>query len=540
MKRIIRPMWQTALVAIAALSLFACSSREQDVREKLDSVVNDSTKMVVTADISRLFDALDVVEKKGKLELPEYLRATVNKFCDEKARQGINNILDKAEGIGYDNAVLAVSDDVTGELTGVFVFTVTDKSDFVGSLKTLADKVNTDNAGSYEAVKAGDIQVLMTDEQGFIVFDSRKPLWGAEAAALLDKWREKARKLPLADWKADRLTERHVGNLLVSNRWYTDIIRRFDAGTDLQAGDEKYRRAVNNGNTFLSFDMTGQSVSLSTVTLDTEGAVIEIPYTGKFDTELMAYASPDDFLAISMSMNADGYKTLSEAINNAMSQLSEMYKTGMAEDVTASYAPVIDGIASLPQEYLTDGGIFASFGFAEGLTLGKADFTSPQAYHLVIAADIQPEKVTKAYNSLCDQIALMCQTNDDLTINRDPSGKCKVTIRYGEDYDHLSDKWIYSTVDVNIERHDNRIVISNAPIKKNNTNVFAKEVFDGTIFAGQLVVSAQTPIVKELGFKEGLTASISSRNTTDIELTVTGTDSKFVPAVMSFLTGVNN
>lgn len=528
----------SAVMLVAVLACVTSCSSDHGLEKKLDAVASNDSKLVVAFNIEQMFGQLEITDRDGHLELPEYFRTAINNFCAPRTRRQLNDIFDKAEGIGYDNCLLVVDGESVTNIAGMLVFTVTDESDFAKSMKAINPGVTTNPLKGYTDVKLNGADVLVKDNLGFLVFNTSGPVSGSTAADCIENFRKQAADHPLESWKKDALTSDASASTVMNNRWYTDLSGQLSPLGVQPANNSAWQQKYYDGYTVAHLKLDGQTVKTVTQCVDAGGATLSNPYAGNFDTGLMDYAGSADFVAFSLGMNGEGYKTMGEALDASFNNFVRTAGLDSSIPDFAQWKGLITKIANAPAEYLSDKGAFVSFGFKADATLAGAKYYSPDFYHVVIAASLQPEKVQAAFNDLCSQMEQLARSSGHGSFDRQGTN-CTVSLPYDEDYDYLADKTVYNNVVIHMTIEGNTLVVSNAPISKNNgkTN-FDKNIFESALFGAQIVANSETPIIKELGFKEGVDFSISARKeTTDIVLTVTNTKQNFVPALFGLILG---
>lgn len=524
---------QVMTFVITLLVLTACSSKKENgVDVKLAAVASDESALVMVGNVKKLFEQLDVEVTDNKIKLPEYLQSAINSMLDSEERSVVNNFVDEIEGLDYDDVVLAVN--MNGKnAEAVLVFGVDDETDFEKSVMSSDKEVKKENIEDFVVLECEGLPILLKDNLAYVVFND-KNVDSKEAADILKERKGAAEATPLNDWKKAYLVRDEVCNVLLDMETMSDICKDI-VNQDLM---EKFRAGAMGkgmeGYLGVALNLNGPTLRISSCNFDKEGKEIKNPYVGKFNTEMMDYAYATDFVAIGVSANQEGYELLGESIRAQFATLMEdsFYKYYFN---IGQYERIVNTVSALPAEYVSDGGVFVSGGFAEGIKLSNLEYDSPLSYHLVAVVDLQPEKARNAYEAVCKEFEAISGSKGK-TERENGVEIYSIKLKYAEDYDMYEDAWRTSSLDVYIALDGTKLIVTNAPVRRSNQINFNKEIFDGCCAAMQTVINDKTPVISEFGFKEGLNAYVVSKATENVfEATLTETDNKFVPAVFGLI-----
>lgn len=519
------------LLVVAAVGMMpSCSCDSQKgLADKIDEVVSDNTDLVITGDIARCFNQLEIAVENGKVVLPDYITQLMNQTMNSKERIGFTEFLDKFEGLDYDNTLLAFNFNGMAP-QAIFVFGVTDEDTFANSLKALEDGIKTGKAGSYTTVGGEAIQILMSGKTAYFTVDMTGPLTGDSAVKAIEGWQKKASEKPLASWKKDFLTRPNIVNGLLSAKPFYQIIK-LASGNDPMVNMKKMgMEALADGFIGFSANLEGPTFEIAGVSMDKDGKPVAANIGGKFNESMMDYAAYTDMVAFSLCLNENGYKNLAEQTKSiAGNELA-----GLPAGMQSGMLDIIGKITELPAEYLSDGGIFASGGIASGVTMADFNPDSPKCYHVVVAADIKPEKAREAYSSICellDNMAGKAGTNsgDEYTV--------AVKVNVGDD--DVTDQPVYVEVPVYVKLEGNVVIVSNAPIVKAQYIPFDKTLFASSQVMIQAVITKATPVVKDLELPVGVNVfSMGSGADGKFIATFTDTEKKFFPVLVDLLSSI--
>ncbi len=515
------------LLVVAAIGMmYSCSSDKQDgLAGKIKDVVSDNTDVVITGDIARLFEQLEFTVKDGKIDLPPYFTRMLNNAMNSKERIELTSMLDKVEGIDYNNALIALN--IKGMNPQVLmVFSVTDEDVFAKSMQSLDESVEVGKAGSFKTVGNDQLQIFVDGKMAYIPVGAMGPATGDGGAKAIEKWQDAASDKPVADWKKDFLLRPNVMNLLMSAQPFyqaMQLVSNVDGTANLKKlGMEE----LKDGYIGMTANLEGPSFEMTGESFNKDGKNIESNYGGKFNQNLMDYAAHTDLVAFSLCMNENGYNVFAEAFKQA----AAVQPAGLADQVKA-----VAEMAGLPAEYLSDGGMFAAGGLAPSVTMSNFNPNSPASYHVVIAADIKADKVAEAFDGVCSALDAMAgksgvKSDDGYT----------VTVKANVGYNDFTEQIEYVEVPVYVKVDDNILVISNSPIVKAQYIPFDKTLFASGQSTIQIITTGNTPVVKELNLPVGLNMYATAQGSGGKFMTTfTDTDKKFVPALVDLLGSFN-
>lgn len=512
-----------------------CSSKKNNGADaQLAAIAADKSLMVVSGDIKRLFDQLDIKSDDGHVVLPDYMVNALNLLGGEQGRKVVAEV-QSFEGVDFTDITMSLND-VDGQMLGTLAFAVTDDDDLEDWLTKAAGHVEESKTDGCEVLSTGDFAVVLSDDMGFVLFNERKTLQGADAVAALNELKARSAANPLSDWKKTYLAQESVVKILVDGQLSKAVT--VDEAPGMTAHPFMKTMGVNDNDPYyvgMTMNLDGPTVSATIEALGPKGDVMKSPYMGRFDTSLMEYAYPTDIVGVSVAMNRLGYEMIGQSAKQAFegeqaSDFSELMDMRY-------YRQLVDELVNIPAEYLTEGGLFGSFGIAEGQTLGTFNNTSPRSYHLVVAARVQPDKALAAFDGVCAQIARMAGT-PGCKGSQGGMSTYVVPLSTADRFDYKKGYWISETMDITVALDNDVLIVTNSEIRKNASTPFSKQLFEGSCLAIQSVVNDKTPVFKDMGMKEGLEIEMAVKDgKTEARATVTDTQKNFLQAVLGVFAG---
>lgn len=510
------------LIPLLVGIMASCSSnRDNELDAMLAKVATDTDIILVSGNIEHLFEQLDIEVEKDRPVLPDYLQRAVNLFGGRALREATSVFTEKIDGINYEDVLIAVKKDMKTIIT----FGLEDEGAFTTSIKKENKNIEVGSVGEYTTIGDEYAQILIKDNLAFVVVGRLGALAGQEAVNVLEEAASQASSAPLARWKKKYLAEDCVISAVVNYKGLLNLAQADGLSDfDITGMSDMIEYVTFN------FNLDGPEAKIESRMLDKEGEIIKQPYIGKFDTSLMAYSYPNDFVGVSFSLNNKGYTTLGSA-------LSDMYKKTTRSQysmfgVDRQMESMIDRVANLPAEFLADGGVFGSLGYPDGVTLAQLG-SNPMVWHFVVAADIKPEKIDEAFKSVTQLLA----EEGTVTVSPD-SKKAVVKIVSSEKYDYRTNDWVKETYDINVVVDGNTLVVSNDEVRKNKDVNFSKEVFAESAFGLQVIINEKNPVVSMMGIRQGVDFYVYCKEkTNEMVLKVTNSDKKIIPSTLGLLTG---
>lgn len=524
---------------IGSLFLSCTSEAPHNLDVKLDTAISDSIEVVFTGDIKMLFEQTDITVKNGHVKLPEYI---ANIFggsvmtTHDSNDMTMSKILDTLDGVEYDDVVLAFNAEKVEGLEGMLVFGLTDKKDFINSLKKIDPDLREGMAQDFVTIGHGGHHILIKDNLAYCAFNDYGELMPDEAARIIERWNRYAETAPLAAWKKDYLTQKRVMNGLISVSTITSSTDHLMKHS-VMAQFNSLSPVDKDGYIGFGANLEGPSLKFFVSNFDKGGKICDTDMNGNFNTEMMRFASPDDIIAISWCLNQKGYEFIAQASANPSLKKNMQLAQPYAELSREIYG-FLSRYGDVPAEYLSEGGVFVAGGLASDFSL--TDFLKPSAYHFVLAADLKPGKAEAAYAGIVKNINSLLSDSparyslSNVTLNG--ISQKAVSIPYVSDYDNMAGISATSNLECYVALVGNILVVSNKPVCRYESNPFSKDIFSGKMMAAQVILPATSPIMEIAGIKTGFEIWSESDGTTgELVISFPDTDRKFIPELFGLL-----
>ena len=503
---------RTLLVVAAVLSLHSCScSGPKSMEGKLDKV-SDKAQLIVTVNVEKLFEQLDItVSDKGTIELPTYFTQFFNAVGGN--RKELRQITEFS-GIDYTQAVIAGYDlDDSHDPFVMMIFNITDKDDFIKSVKEADDNAQTRDSDGYTVISTSDgygPKLLIKDNLAYMVSDK-------VSAKDLSQRLEAAKDLPLAEWKKKYLSDDNseVAVLLtgdILDNIPAPLLSSFTAGIDIDPMTASFG---------FKGTLSGPTASINGAYLDKDGNPAKLKFTKNIDTALLKYINPKD-----LAVSATGISSL----EHLKTLIARMGIQGMPDEMQAS----LDKILSFKDLSLV---------FAAGPLTDKSfiEWNDPAAeIRLTVALSGSEADMKDLYNFVCEFMDLSTNefTNGQTPRLGSPAknypDQYTVRVKTNERYNWETDEYEYNYMDIYAQRNGNSIVFSNAPVTdKGNTNFTAAEFGDKTAMF-KIILPKDLPNLGGIKLPNGFVLTGWGGDTAagNIELSITGTQEKIIPAIV--------
>ena len=535
--------FQTVVFALTVVLMQSCSCNgNADLEAKLKAVASDSTQVLMVGNFDRLFDQTGIKVDGDQVQLPEYLINTINNTLASSTRQNINFAIKDLRGIKYNNFVVAIKlpDTDKQQLAAMpsvaMVFSVSDEGDLEKSLAKIDPGVSSEKLNGYRLIGTRRFQIAVKDKLGYAVFAGGNPLTGANVVEAIEGWNKQAEEAPLSSWKKDFLCSDKVYNLIVGTGWFFENMAKVNPMYSPDFLKTQGLEAVADGFATFSANLDDQTAQLVVSMLDKDGKEVKNPYAGKFNTDMMKYASAGNVLAFSTAINHAGYEAQAKALNEVFDGMKS--QAGMFSYVVPMLENIFKGLTDFTTKYMSDGGFFLTAGFADDATLVKLARPSADDFRIVLTADLLKDKAAEGYDYICNKVGEAMKT---ATRTSSESNGMKVTTfstREITDYDFRTEQDVYSTFNINVALDGNILVVSNTAVAKSNECPFDKKLFENSAASAQLVINKKTPVLSMLGLPFGVDATLQTKQSTaTLEVKVTDTDKHVLEAVLGFLVG---
>lgn len=504
------------ILTISALAMQSCKDKESseenasgsmggspeqfasNVNKQLAAVGNDDADMYMTAGLARLLDQADFSLKGGNIELPQDLKTILSNVGDNPKE--ITQALNSIKGVDYSSVLLAAD---TKKQQFILVASV-NYDQFLQSLRKAPNNkgVKSGQFNGYQTIENGNYTIVSKDGLLFAPFSEDILNNGATPQVIVgavEEWKNNATKSPIAQWKKDFLTQNNVLNILCDPKSMSDLADLTPLPHKQQRLLDKFREFIPGDYTEMSINLEGPSLVMNSAAVDKNGTPVNLNIAGNFDTKLLEYASPNDVMAMSLSINSKTAKNIADNITD----IAEIIDP---DKFTASDKAKVKSIISLVAASWPTRGIFFTVGVDKDVTVATAmSRPTEELFNVVIAAEFDNDMVASGIYGLLQQ------------------------------------KFAEEGKDVIIKQDGNIIAISNKPIKKYTSNPYDASMFKGSAFALQYIVNQNNlpqayDVFKQMNITEGIDFKGSVRNTGgNATLTLTGTNKKLIPAIYNIL-----
>ena len=471
-------------LACAAVMMLASCGKNSSVSDKVKEYLPDDCLMAMSGDIQRVLTTMECkTNSDGQIELSDELAAYVSQLYGHEQLEKFLEF----KGVDWNNVVVGIRG--KGEkVSALVVFSVTDKDTFAKSLQDAYEEADEDL--DFEIEEEGDYTILgekygafaVKGNMGFLAIKDGRPVKRSKVVDTIDEWREKAAEEPMAGWKADYLAKERIFNMLIDGKKLGNMMSDMYYGMSMPGMD-----FITKGYMGVYFDVDGLTATFSGEFLDSEGNAKGMPEAGTFDSSLLSYASPKDFVAAGMGIG----KTSGLAQNLAS-------LPGMNQEILGQMQAIYD---------MFDG---ASIMGAAGPTAGALSFKMPSNdnWHYVVAAKFKNGNAAKAMEMLQ---SIVPAANDSAAVTGD---EMVLNIPVGYDYpesyyetDFYSEEYVEPTpvyAKLYVKRDGDVLVVSNAPIAR-QSNGFKPGDFSGKAFELQFAmtkddIKAASGLVMPFGF----------------------------------------
>lgn len=550
---------QALLFVLAVVGMNSCSCNSKDtIEDKLNYLVPDNADIILTGDISRAMSALEISAEDGKIVLPEYFLDFVSTTVDRRAAREIEENTDYIKGIDFTNAIMAMRlADRRPDV--VAAFNITDEDEFYNALTDINEDFEIEESGDYKVITYDErAAFLIKDGLATVFFEEGEPLEVDDAVEALDKWIAKVEESPLADWKKTYLTQPAIFGAWYNIGTLSDLEpkakREFQNLLDAQNIDLK----LADLSCGLRFDLAGPSAKANFTLFEKDGEIVKNPCAGTFDTALLDYATPTDYVAASVAFSDKGMKNFINAYKSIINQqINERRQSPYYDSWDEQYISELQGISEIVTNIAEsfDGNAMVAMGTASDATLSGSDLLDPNTYHFVAAVKCKPGKAREIYNMMCMGIDAACaqsaETTDSAMVAptaevapavvpaaKDYADSYNNRIRFENGYDSNYNS-TYSYIDLYAKIEGNTIIFSNASISRKGGSNFDRNIFGSNAIALQVNLDKDSPLLKAFDLPCGINATITATDTFDMDITFSGTSQNFVPAIFKIISGLN-
>lgn len=509
------------IVAVAMCGIFAsCSDKAETIEDKLKTYVSDDTNLIVTLDLKRALDAVEIEanEKEGTLELPGYLNDFIKDAFSKDDKKALDDMLE-FKGFDWTNTVFGIKFDTKDGIepkSALIIFSVKDDDEFAEALEDIDGaklSKDEDKTEGFTVVSNKHFAVMIDGHLGFIAIDKKGPCKATKAATVINEWKDAADEKALADWKVEKLKTEKIANVFLSLDIYKTLFEQM-GNQEKQAMKAFGVESLYDAYAMFSFDLNAETVSFDCQLFGKDGKDFENKnFAGsKIDTSLLAYANSQDLIAGAMGIGD---------VSKVVKGLTE------AGAINKSEADQASAVLKL----LNNSTLFVAAGPVEGIN----SFTRPSLgnWHFVAAL-----KTQSAANS--QELVNMAASLLGGELNKDESGNMSISVPtdYTYDYDPYTYDYVRKPIAFKtlfIKQDGNTIVVSNSAISKKGGCPVSEKIFDGKYMALGLVAPKTNPLLSSINMPFGFNAQLSgTTSAASFSASLTGVSGKFIPTLFKF------
>lgn len=535
-----------AILCLSAVLVFqSCSlGGKASIENKIDDFVSNDVDLVAVGDINHVLSALEIEVKDGGLQLPDYFEeiAALDGRRSVRELEEVQDMLSEKTGIDYTNVVLAVKG-LSTRMDMVICFNVDDPEALESFLMDKNDDIMLSDDGDYKLLGNEKASIVIKGKNAYFILRNGRPLAEDRAIAALEKWQEKASEKPLDNWKKEYLAQNSaaaaiynmesVSNLLGNYREFREFEKSFSKQSGVDISD------ICIG---ARFAFEGNAAKLNLCAFDKSGKIVQNPYGGAFDTDLLKYTTDTDLIAAGCALDREGFSMVENSFAAIIDQEIEnirYYQDYYNYGYDSSANQEISMLTSLKNTMTRlanslDGSAMVAMGY-DGKNLKSIKTLSSanpeKIFHFVGAVAVKNGKGRELFKNLCsslDEIAAATRSDSTLYVPSTPSGDT-FSVKVGSGRSAMT---IHCLLD------GNNIVFSNTEITTDGGSNFSTDLFKDKTLAVQLSVPKDQNLIAEYDLPCGFSASLSIVDMNyDLEVSLPGTKQNIVPALVKIFLG---
>lgn len=542
---------QALLFIVAVVGMNSCScNKETGIEDKIKVLVSDDVDMVITGDAARLLAALEIQDKDGTLELPDYLTELISETAGRRAVGQMEEGLSNIKGIDYTNSLFAAR--VHGERPDmIFAFNVTDVDDFYNSLVDIDEDFDLEEEGDYKVITESEKAIfLIKDGLAVALFKNARLMGSEKAVDELEKWKEKAQDKPLADWKLAYLKEPAVTNMWAGFEFAAKMNRGDFAEAQNMYAEMGGKGKIADMSMGIRFDLDGNSAKLGAVVFNSDGTSVSLPYAGKFDTNLLDYATANDYVAGSIALNDNAMQIMRKVVSDEVGKDVRYYRNmaneyGYDHYMYQYYMERAIEARAQSESIMTlvdaiEGNAMMAAGTRSDVALGEISMDNINDLHFVLAFNCKAGKAKDVYNTICTAVDAMTGNDSTYVANYGSSYNTRIRIDSRYDYNTYTYRDVYMGFYARVD--GNTVILSNAPIEKAGGPNFDRNLFASSCMAVQFNAEKTSTLLGKYDLPCGfaLNASLGTTATAEVTASLPGTYQLFVPALCKIFAAFMN
>lgn len=518
MKIFIRYFFSTLVVLACAVLAQSCSDQNSDIKKKLSIVASSRDDVVMVGDLEHTLEQLDIKVANGRIMIPDQMRALAQEDSES------TTALDNMERGEIFKAVDMTSAVVLGKMSGstsytLVYFNVTGSQQLKDALTTLdMSDVRVEREGDYDIVTDGNFALVVDGNDCFMVVRDGQPQTGSAAVSELSTWFDEAKNYPLEGWKKDYLAQTCVMSMWLSS----NMVRMFEpkGWDEINAKLSQFPDLkLENLSIGLRGNLEGESLKVN-ASLFNGDKVMSNPFAGKFDTEMLRYTGPSDNVVMALALSSPGLQLLKAETDKYMDRVKDEMN-----DIPMNFNPDEDLYTTLMSSLTALSGLLDAM---DGSVLYTCGLNTDAG---LIGMASQPSKMVRML------LAVKLKDNKGPVFMQE-------FIKYMDQYGYEacsegtgfkmvlegSGDYFYATLDA-----DCFVLYINRELA-GGESIFDKNLFNKSWLTLQAVVKQDISLPLPFKLPFGACASLTSdKMSFDMTVSLTGTDKKFVLALVSMV-----
>lgn len=495
--------FQALLFVAAVVAMQSCSCNKlESPADKLDDCVPDDVDMVIVGDVARVLEQAGIGVKDGGLELPGYLTDAIDFFNGDS--EIVAETLGTDIGIDWTNAVFAAKGISTGDPDAIICFNVTDEDKLYSAMEGLSDKIEKDQEDDYITIGDHSGSILIKDHTGWMVMSDGRPLAGEKAVKMLEKWREKAQKKPLADWKKQYLTQQAAVTMLISGREIRD--REANQGAMLVTGEPMAGSWIG-----ATVDFDGSSLRCAMTMFGKDGKTLPDNMVGAINTDLLKYAGKDALVAVAGNLKPVAISTIAA---RELSSIRNDYRYHGYYYSTSHYLEMKEKFwEQIPTH-------------VNGTVMAFVGMDHQHKPSVTVAVECKSAQAAQELESSLREMVMSKEGQIDVPVEV-PAAEGDSIAQPVRAYPYTPEQLgCYTRTDGNV------LVVSTEPAQQGANNRFDADVFNGKGVAAQVIFDNKGDLLGGYDLPYGMDIKASAGTDMDVKASVTLTDTQMniIPA----------
>lgn len=529
-----------ALIFTAALVLMqSCGCSNGSVTQRMDRVVNDDDQFVITGDIARALEQLDIEVKEGKLVLPEYIMDLIDNMGARAADQ-FEERLDEFKGLDYTSVVVAGRMTKSG-MNAILSLGVSDADALYDFIEDTGANVDKEENDGYVTIGDRHGDMLVKDGEGYMVMKNGEWLSGNKAIRELENRFDDARQNPLAAWKKDYLAETSVFSYWVAAEMIKDLSeRQWEKLQD--AADKVPGLNLKNMSMAGRVNLEGDALK-GNITVFSGEKVMKTPFGENIDSDLLKYTNETDMVVLGGALNNKTINMIRIAANKSFDEEISYYENELrdAEEREANgydYYDMASYCRSTVNRQKESRKLFNNIADA-------VKGSGIVAYGIKANTKMEDLEGDDVYNKFHFVAAVKCKSGSGKKMMEDVLAAWRENVGADSLYNVTTNKngYVISVKEGDMkfymELDGDNFVVSNESIENAGKCPFDKDLFKDAWLAGQVIADADIALLKEYDLPSGLNAKGTMKEMSlDYEISFPGSKKKFVPTLVEIIENI--